>query len=209
MMALLERLQILHDLMRKTDDEFVKRVTSKFRDEYLRHFQADKLAYLNEVLDKQALSNQEVLSLLGYHSRSAINAMRKGEIAHDKFELLVATLGSKVPWPPASDRKGRAAIATIRYVRDHELKKPPASATLDKEGYECLEQAFCESIERRSLEHEQATDEWLSFVFGRVRAVVETKRITTEPQFVELLKEWGEAYAKTKWALGLMLREHA
>ena len=60
-MALLERLQILHDLMRKTDDEFVKRVTSKFRDEYLRHFQADKLAYLNEVLDKQALSNQEVL----------------------------------------------------------------------------------------------------------------------------------------------------
>lgn len=208
-MTLPERLQILREAMRGPDGKFVERVTTKFRDEYLRLFHEDKVTYLNTVLDGQALSNQEVLKLLDYHSRSAINAMRKGEIAHDKFELLVATLGSKVAWPPASERKGRAAIETIRHVREHELNRPDTRVPLDDEAYECLEQVFCENIEQRALEQEQAMEDWLKVVFGRVRVGAETRRITTGPQLVEVLAEWGVAYARTKAALGLMLREHA
>ena len=207
MPALLDGLRILRELMFAADEAFVKEVTSHFRDEYLRLFEEDKREYLNKVLDSQVLSNQEIADLLGYSSRSAINAIREGTIAHDKFELLVATLGSKVPWPPASLRKGRCTIAVIHFVRENLMQKPPAQIPFDEEGLECLEQTFCQNLQQRECEAEGETEAWLKHVFNRVRAVAEVSRITTEADLQLLLKEWGTAYARTKNALGFMLRE--
>ena len=207
MSALLDGLRVLRELMFAADDAFVEDVTSHFRDEYLRLFEKDKQEYLNKVFDDQILPNHEIAKLLGYSGRSAINAIRDGSIAHDKFELLVVTLGSKVPWPAAAERKGKCTIAVIHFVREHLMKRPPAKISFDEEGFECLEQAFCENLQQREREVEGETEAWLKHVFRRVRAVVETSRITTEADFQLLLREWGTAYAKTKNALGFMLRE--
>ena len=207
MSALLSGLQVLRELMFAADDAFVKEVTLRFRDEYLRLFEKDKREYINKVFDDQILSNQEIATLLGYSSRSAINAIRDGTIAHDKFELLVATLGSKVQWPAAAERKGQCMVEVIRFVRESLMKKPPTMIPFDEEGFVCLEQAFCESLQLREYEVEGEAEAWLKHVFRRVRAVAETSRITTEVEFQLLMKEWGAAYAKTKNALGFMLRE--
>jgi len=201
--TLLDSLRLLRNtLLQWPDRQFVQRVAERFRDEYVELFERDKRDYLNRVLDAQALSNQEIAKLLGYGSRSAVNSMREGKIGHDKFELLVATLGARVLWPSARSRKVGAAIATMGYVQEHELKRKPLG-TLDVEGYECLEQAFCEDPALRELEFDGETEAWLSRVFRRVSAVIDARRIVTQPQFAKLIVDWGPAYAATKGALSV------
>jgi hypothetical protein len=198
--TLLNSLRFLRACIADADEAFRHRVVQVFRDEYLRLFESHKLAYVNEALAKQALSGQDLARLLGYSSRSSIDSLKHGVIAHDKFELLRGTLGRKVQWISSEERAALAEVFTIDHVHRHELHRV-VSLPFDREAYEWLRQALAEDLNLRELEYEGEERAWASMVFERVRTLVPTATNRDTKNLQTLVGEWGPAFLRTRDAL--------
>jgi hypothetical protein len=200
MSTIFETIDLLLAWSTGSSKTFTMRVAKVFREERKRLFNEDKQAYLYRVMDDHVMNSAELAKLLGYRSRSVINAIKNGSISLEKFDLLLGTLGGKVYWPPASERTALAMMATVTYVRKEGVSQT-IREPLDREGFECLEQVIYGNKELCELQSDNEEDAWIDELTKQVKKIVPVNRKLDVPTMSRILTEWGPAYVRTQDAL--------
>lgn len=201
MKTLLGTLLILWQSSAEVDAGLRKRARKVFRREYERAFQEQKVVYLSRVIEGQFITSAAMAEFLGYKSRSAVDAIKKGSISLEKLHLLMETLGGQVPWPAAEQRTTPAMMAAVRFVRSED-GGPTIRMPLDRARFEYLCMAL--SDEDRGL-WELATDgedeAWIDALTRWVRVVLPGCDRPEAETMRQLLVEWGPAFLKARQAL--------
>jgi hypothetical protein len=205
MSGLFETLGALRALRDSFNPAWEKPIVDRFRETYLKRFEEAKIKYCQLALDGHFLPDSKIKELLGYSSSSTVDAIREGKISLEKFDLLQATLGTRVPWPSAIARRTDAFVETVDFVCCELMKRVPTMA-FDLTAYQCVEQSFAEDLTALELEQEGDERRWIENLFKRVKGVVPTKH-KRPGELAKLLIEWGPAYLTTKNALANLLRE--
>ena len=205
MSGLFETLSALRALRDSLNPAWEKPIVNRFRETFLRRFENAKKRYCQQALDGHFLPDSKIKELLGYTSSSTVDAIRDGKISLEKFHLLQATLGRRIPWPSSTTQLTEAFLETVDYVRCELMKQEPKVA-FDLTVYHFVEQSFAEDLAAFELEQEGDEGGWLKHLLKNVQAVVAAEHFKRPGDLAKLLIEWGPAYLTTKNALANLVR---